>query len=456
MLIKIRHPKFSGVELRDGSLVIHSMQGKARVLLESVDDVAVVVQGDLVRIVGFVDKAYAWYLSGTGDFHSERIEFDQPYSGGGKLIDDGHGHSHLFYFVKQAVGKGMQLRHQTFTDQWSIPQVVSMNVFAERSSYNASWNNDGYLHLVYCDHNDGRLLYRVYDLNQRLWSGAVVFSEAKSSLPQFIPTADRLYLFWQEENEKNVLRVRHKTEQWSPTGQVSSGDGHVSNVGYGVRQGEWKVFWGEGGRFFAAPFGHWSERKEVSRDGYDYAWVVEERQMIATYEPKGGQQESAQIAPVAEGSAETKESKTQVKAEPRMEPETKPEPQDETDTKPTTKDREQVRRETEEARLQAAFMEQAFRTLQEWEQVREEMTVWKRELKPPESVDLTPFMTRIERLERRLLTLQQSQEKTNKLWEDHVARVDQGIARINRRLADLEDVEKDKPPSLWKRVLGRA
>lgn len=50
---------------------------------------------------------------------------------------------------------------------------------------------------------------------------------------------------------------------------------------------------------------------------------------------------------------------------------------------------EQARR-SEEARLQAAFMEQAFRTLQEWERAREEMARWQRELKLPDPVDWLP------------------------------------------------------------------
>lgn len=448
MLIKIKHPKFSCVELRDGSLVIQSMREKARVLQESVDDVAVVVQGELVRIVGFVNKAYAWYFSGTDDLQSERLEFDQPYSGGGRLINDGHGNSHLFYFAKQAVGQGVQLRHRTFTDQWGIPQTVSMNVFADRSSFNASWHSDDYLHLAYCGHNDGRLLYRVYSLNHRLWSGAVVFSEERCSLPQLIPTKDRLYLFWQEDKEKTVLRVRHKGEEWSSTGQVSSGGAHVSNVGYCVKEEEWKVLWGEEGRFFAARFDHWSERKEVMREDYDYAWVVEDRQAIATYEQKKELDERlVQVKPPAEQVAEARtESETKANTKQQTEPEINIMPQD----------RKQIRRETEEEKLQAAFVEQAFRTLQEWEKLKEEVANWQREMKSPEKLDLTPLMTRIERLERRFLTMQQSQEKTNKLWEEHAAQVNQGITRINRRLADLEDTEKREPPSLWKRVLGRA
>lgn len=436
MLIKIRHPKFSSVELRDGSLVIHSMQGKARVLQENVADAAVVVNGEAVRIVGFLNKTYAWHFSGTDDLQSERIEFDQLYEGGGRLINDGLGNSHLFYFTKQAVGHGVQLRHQIFSEKWSIPQAVSINVFAERSSLSASWNSDGYLHLVYCGHSDQQLFYRVYNVEHRVWSGAVVFSEERCSYPQFIPTAERLYLFWQEENEKTILRVRQKEQQWSPITCISSGEGHVSNVGYSVQNGYWRVLWGEGSGFYEARFDHWSDHRALQRGDFDYAWMVEGMHTIAIYEPKIAEPE---IMPQT------------ALTEPALGPSPEPSPE----PAPEPKDRAQTKRESEEAKLQAAFVEQAFRTLQEWEKVRDEMARWQREFKLPEPIDLNPLLTRVDRLERRVLSLQQGQEQSKKLWQESFAQVEQGIARTKNRLRDLEDVEKNKPRGFWQRVLGR-
>ncbi|HBN97395.1 MAG TPA: hypothetical protein DDZ66_13975 [Firmicutes bacterium] len=448
MLIKIRHPKFSCVELRDGSLVIHSMQGKARVLQENVADVAVVVNGEAVRIVGFLDKTYAWYFSGTEDLRSERIEFDQLYGGGGRLINDGLGNSHLFYFAKQSVGHGAQLRHLTFSDQWGIAQTVSINVFAERSSLSASWNSDGYVHLVYCGHSHQHLLYRVYNLEHRLWSGAVVFSEERCSNPQFIPTKERLYLFWQEEKEKTILRVRHKEEHWSPITRVSSGKGHVSNVGYSFENDQWKVLWGEESGFYAAHFDHWSDRKALQREDFDYVWMVEGMHTIAVYEEK---EDVREVTPEPKVIPQTALVEPAVESIPDPEPVPEPTPE----LEPTPQERAQTKRESEEAKLQAAFVEQAFRTLQEWEKVREEMAHWKREFRLPEPLDLNPLLTRVERLERRILSLQHSHEQSKKLWEENFAQVEQGITRTKNRLRDLEEVGKNKERSLWQRVLGR-
>jgi hypothetical protein len=443
LLIKIKHPKFRSIELRDGSLVIHSMQGKARVLQESVDDFAVVVQAELIHIVGFVKQTYAWFFRGTDDFRSERIELGQAYGGGGRLVSDGAGNSHLFYFVKQAVGHGVQLRHQTFTDSWSVPQTVSINVFAEHSSYGSAWHEDGYLHLVYCGHADQQLFYRVYDLDRRLWSGAVMFSEERCSHPQFIQATGRLYLFWQEDRSKNTLQVRYKEGDWSGVKQVSSGEGHVSNVGYSLEDGQWMVYWGEESRFYEASFGSWSDRTIVKREDYNYAWVVEGQQTIAVYESKIELPKAVadpEVPQQVQAEIQTAE------PEPEPTPEPKPEP---TQTSPAEA------RDKAEERLQAAFIEQAFRAMQEWEKVRDEMGRWQREFRLPEPVDLTPLVTRIERLERRLLSLQQSQEQRGKVGEESFNQLEQGLARTRMRLEALEDAKQTRPLRLWERVLRR-
>ena len=463
MLIKFRHPGFSHVELRDGSLMLHSMQGKARVLQENVEHVAVAVQNELVRIVGFIDRAYAWYFSGEDDLQVERIEFGQTYAGGGRLINDGGGNSHLFYFVKQSLGHGCQLRHQTFSEKWSTPQTVSINVFGELSSFSASWHRDQHVHLVYCGHKDQHLLYRVYNLEHRLWSGAVVFSEERCSYPQFIPTHGGLNLFWQEDTPKTALKVRHKEQCWSEIVLISSGEHHASSVGYRAADDQWSVLWGEEAKFYEAPFGDWSNRKEVQRGDFDYAWVVQGSLTVPIYEPK---QEPEALESKVEPKALAPEPTPEPKLEPALEVvpsavtappvvESAPQVSSEAEAEVARLERAQKKRDNEQAKLQAAFMEQAFRTLQEWEKVKDEMGRWQREFKLPEPVDLAPIINRLERLERRFLSLQQNQEQSKKQTEDSFAQMEQALVRMRAQLRDLEDPKETKQRSLWDRVLGR-
>lgn len=437
MLIRISHPKFSGVELRGESLMIHSMQGEARVLRENVKDVVVTVHGDQIRIVAFLQGDYAWFLSGAEDLHGERLELGQSYGGGGRLITDGLGNSHLFYFVEQSPGHSVLLRQQSFTEKWSNPQIVSTNVFPADTSYSVTWHDDQYLHLAYLGHKDQNLLYRVYNLEHGVWSGAVNFSNAQCSYPQLI-SADNLYLFWQEDGDQILLKVREKEQTWSQSKLVSTGEYHAANVGFSSEDG-WTVFWVEGSNFYRAPFGNWSKREQISRGDYHYAWEATHGLTLPIYalqEAKKPEESSEPVKVQEVPKPQVEQVKTLSLEEARE------------------REREQKRRE-EEAKLQAAFVEKAFQTLKEWETLREEIKKWQRELKAPEPVDLTPVLTRVERLERRFLTIKQSEEQAKTRREHNYEQLQEELTRIRIRLRELEDGQKRQATPLWRRVLGR-
>src|SRR5690606_41730902 len=79
---------FSSVELRGKALIVHSMQAGPRVLRENVQDLAVALQGSLLRVVAFTEQDQAWFFSGEDELHSERLDLGAPYGGGGRLICD--------------------------------------------------------------------------------------------------------------------------------------------------------------------------------------------------------------------------------------------------------------------------------------------------------------------------------------------------------------------------------
>lgn len=439
MLIKVDHPEYRGIELVGESLVIHFMHGESRTLQEQVKDVAVAIQNGTVQIVAFLDKDYAWFYRGAKELEHERVELGQMYGGGGKLITDGVGNCHLFYFVKQSPGHSVLLRHQTFYEKWSSPMTVSTNVFAQGSSFSAAWHSDNYLHIVYCNHRDQHLLYRVFDLEHRTWSGAVPFSTQSCSLPQFI-VGERLYLFWQEDGKKISLKVRDKGQAWSSPIQVSDPENHVASVGYSIEKGQWHVLWSEGSEFFQAPFDKWSERQKVEREYYTYAWVARDGLLTPLYETVEAPPQSA--------------SQPQPQPQPKWEPEPLPEETFESITPPQLGKR--AREEREERKVQEAFLEQAFRTIHEWESFRDEIRHWQTRFTPPEPVDLNPITARIDRLERRMFNLQQGQEQQKQTWESRLDQLQLELARTQRRVTATEEVQKKRPVSLWRRVLGRS
>ncbi len=102
MFIKVDHQEYRGIELVGESILIHSMHGDSRTLQEQVKDVAVSVQNGILHIVAFLEQDYAWFYTGSKTLERERIELGQVYGGGGgRLIADGVGNSHLLF--RQAI-----------------------------------------------------------------------------------------------------------------------------------------------------------------------------------------------------------------------------------------------------------------------------------------------------------------------------------------------------------------
>ncbi len=450
MRIELEHPKFSGVELRGGTLVVHSMQGGSRVLRENVQDAAVVTVGGELRIAAFVSADYAWFFKGEEELHSERVELGQPYGGGGRLIGDGAGRSHLFYFVRQPPGSSCVLRHLQYTGTWSNPQTVSANVFGETWGYSVSWHSDNYLHLAYLAHKDRGLLYRVYDLEHGLWSGAVTFSDAVCAYPQFLPV-ESLYLLWLEEGDQTMLKVRAKSEKWSAPIALSTGQQHAGLVGFACSSGQWSVVWSEGSALYQVPLGLWDQRSTAAREDFDYIWRVHQGLTIPMYQAKESQKEEVPEVPPPE---ETAQEQSQTQAQEQALP---PRAEDE-QLLAQFWEAEKVRRqrEAEQAQAQAAFMEQAFRVLKEWDEVRDEIRRWRRDWRAVEQVDLSPFTARLERVERRYLSLKQAQEQVRTQGEASLAQLEREVLRLRSRVEDLEKQQKTKARPFWQRVLGRA
>ena len=60
---------FSSVDLRGNPLINNSMQAGPRVIRENVQDLAVALQGSLLRVVAFTEQDQAWFFSGDYELH---------------------------------------------------------------------------------------------------------------------------------------------------------------------------------------------------------------------------------------------------------------------------------------------------------------------------------------------------------------------------------------------------
>ncbi len=445
MLIHIRHPEYWAIEIKGESLLVHPARGQSRLLSEGIVDVAAAVSAGLIHIVAFGEnKDYAWHFFGRESFNRDRVELGQVYGGGARLVSDGAGMIHLLYLAQQSTGRGTILKHRVFSQSWAEPLSVSPNVSTQGSNFSAAWHNDGYLHIVYCCQREQHLYYRVFNPKQGIWSGAIPFSRGRCSYPVLIP-ATVLYLFWLEEAAKIGLQVRQKETVWSETMLISEQKAHVSGVGFALKEEAWRLFWREGAALYRTAFGDWAGREQEEADQYKFVWAVEGGVMIPAYRA-----EIAADDVVADMVADTADTVADRVADTVADTAAA-----ETARRQKIVRKQDEEREKKEAEAQAAFMQQSFRVLQEWERLREEIRLWRGETLVAEPVDLGPILNRCERLERRYVSLGQVQKQHMEHSAAELEKIRLDLQRIQRRLHDFEQAQKKRKTGFWHRLLEK-
>lgn len=439
MIVNFEHENYRAVELKDGSLILQPHSGENKILQETVNTFALTMQGQRLKLVSFSEQNYAWFFSGTDELSKTRIELAQTYGGGGLLISDQEDRLHLFYLVKQRPGSGYILWQQTFTDSWSTPILVSTNVFAGPASFTVASDGDHFLHLAYLSSQDQSLLYRVYDLKNSLWSGAIPFTKEGCSFPQFV-IADRLALFWQEEETTTNLKMRIKEKTWSSSKLISSGEHHVTNVGYSFRDSKWSVLWREANTLYQVSFDNLSQKEAIEDQDWDYSWLLTEGSVLPFYYLDYAEEEVE-----LEITGEDKETLEQVKQIDYEEQIT------------SAREKEKEKEKERELQAQMAFLEQAFRILPEWESMKAEVASWQRQLQSqkPEPVNLDPVLARLESLERRYLRWQQQHEQKNEQGKNMFKQTETELRHLKFKVQNLEKELAKDSLSLWQRMLRR-
>lgn len=439
LFINIDQTKYCSLSLIDGLLSIQTKDGISEVLQENVEHVSVSIFNDQLRIIAFLDKDYALFLWGNTSLSREKIDLGHRYGGGGQLVTDKKGVSHLLYLIKQSPGLSSILRHHMFDGTWSSASLVSTNVFSDGLSYTICCHENEILHVAYCNHRGNNLLYRAYNPKHKMWSGAVSFSKGKCSYPQFVST-EKLYLFWFEENDKTRLKVRVLDEIWSPISVVSSNNHHASNMGFATHGGERSVYWVEEGKLYKSLFERWNEYQQLKLSDFDYIWLFQDEVIVPSYNKK-----------VEKSVSETVDTFDNLETEDDEEQQAPQKLQLETNVKKSQKEQQREN----ERKVQDVFVEKAFHTLKEWESLRAEFNQFKRDVKVPKPLDLTPLTTRVDRLEKRFFKWQQGEERRKQNVDASSGQALEEINRLKQRMRLLESENKKTKSSLWRRVLNR-
>lgn len=438
LFINIKHATYSSLSLIDGLLSVESKAGKSEILQENVEHVSASVFKDQLRLVAFLNEDYAWFFSGSTNLSREKVDLGYRYGGGGQLVTDKKGVSHLLYLIKQSSGLSSILRHHMFDGTWSGASLVSTNVFNAGLSYTVCCHENEILHVAYCNHRGSNLLYRAYDPEHKMWSGAVPFSKGKCSYPRFIP-GEKLYLFWFEENDKTLLKVRDLAEIWSPISTISSSNHHASNMGFATDKGKRSVYWVEDGLLYQAFFEKWSEHKQLKLSDFEYIWLFQDEVIVPSYNRKIKESVPDNLETVNVEQEESQKLKLEL----------------ERAAKELQKEEQRKEQKEQERKMQDAFMEKAFLTLKEWESLRLEFHRLKNDLKAPEPVDLTPLTIRIDRLEKRFFKWQQGEERKKQNSDINSEQALREISKLKQRIRLLENENRKPKSSLWRRVLNR-
>jgi hypothetical protein len=438
MRVQVGTAQVNSVELEGGHLRVHLGDERQIPLLENVQDFSVVRCGDELHIVAFDQDGGAWHFQGNESYVSHRLDLEQGYGGGSRLVTDDTGQLHLVYLTQPIKGQGAALRHQIFSGEWSKPMVVTTHVRPDRWGFSICWEPTAFLHLVYASHGDGHLFYRVYAAPQKSWSGAVPLVQKPCHHPQFFPIG-QLALAWIVEEMSGQVQLMQKEETWSSARTVSRPPAPCSGLGWGLIGSEPYLFWRQGEKLWQLRTSQPGEPFEALSAGYDFTMQV-------IVDQRGGSLTVPIYTP---------------RPRPRSEAEQAAAP-------PSPPAVEQ--RDPAAEKLQAALIEQAFKMQMEGEKLRQEYEGVRRLLASLEEQvraemkslsekianipkpKLEPLTQRVERLEIRLTKHDRELHAWQAAIENRLGKFEQASLAMNRRIGALENPESEPRPSLWQRL----
>ncbi len=352
MRIHLNHPRFNWVGTENKELVMNRNENRKTLYHDQVEDFAVAQSADTLHVVALVGKKTLLYWTGVDGFESAEIANEHQIVGGLNLVIDDQQQLHVFYLRKNLRGMGCTLVHRYLKESWSDPIIVCTNATGTADDYHICHGLTGYLHLVYSSQTEGMLLYRGYDIKQRVWSGGVPLMRNECSLPHFFPTDTALLLTWIEEAKNNTLKGRWLTDQWSTTETLSDSQQDVFQPGYAWENGAVKVFWIQGGQLIYRVYDDGKWLPPISMKEHDY---VLRQQLIVV-------NKGSTTCPIYEENSV----EPQTRAEQTVNPQTTE--MEVAETK--LMDKQIASAERQESDLQNRFIQQAFQLHKEWQDLR--------------------------------------------------------------------------------------
>lgn len=359
MQIKLTHPHYQLLTQTNEGLTLH---GDAAVPLYpgQVEECAVTISNNMIHTAALLTNNTILHWHGNQEMLFYEIDTETQPIRGLKLITDSRGVPHLFYLQQNLKQTGYVLIQHTFdAGSWSDPVRVTSNISSEPQHWQLCYDAEQALHLVYLSQERDTLLYRVGDMQKKIWSGAIPIVQEPTDSPQMFAFDQKLVIFWIGLSEQGrVLRAVMRQDFWSKPFDLSPVTKDIFQPGIELGRDGINIVW--------------TQSSKLWRTSYQQEWSAPELLDIGEYE--SGYQT---ILADNEGNNGCcvmrvyfrKASVPQVSIE-EQEPETKPaapEPKSEAKAEPAPI--EQARREAERR-----FFAEAFQLHQEWQSVKEQYT----------------------------------------------------------------------------------
>ncbi|HHT36287.1 MAG: hypothetical protein ACE3NC_05590 [Candidatus Wallacebacter cryptica] len=360
MRIRLEHPRYKLLTSTGEGLVLH---GDKTVPLypNQVEDCAVTVSKNNIHVAALLKNNTILHWFGDSELLSQEIMTEAQPIRSLKMVTDSDGTPHLFYLQENLKQTGCVLIQHTFAaGRWGDSVRVTSNISGDPQHWQIANGSDRQLHLVYADQPLETLFYRLGDMKNKSWSGAIPLVQEPADSPQIYDSNRALIIVWISSLEQGkILKAVLREEYWSKPCELSPITKDVFQPGIDISHDVPAVVWMQSSKLWRARYEQeWSDPELLDMDVYESTYQAvsadaEDNCGCAVMRVYVRRQEELQS--VAEekppGDAQT----------PAPTPEPDPQP------KPEPSPAEQARKEAERR-----FFAQAFQLHQEWQSVKEQ------------------------------------------------------------------------------------
>ncbi len=284
MRVELIHPQFRLFEQTKEGILLHKKDEVISLYSSPVLASAVTLSGPTLLVAAAVDTETITYWYGDDNLRSQEFKIgSSEIITGLKLVTDSSGIIHLFYLLYNRAFRhtSYTLVHHIFQSKaWSDPVRVTTNINKDISSWQICFGLDKFMHLVYINQAKNRLLYRSFNLETGLWSGAITLDQEQCDQPQIYENASGLTIIWTDISDQGkCLQVMQNVGTWSKAEQLSARGSGICRPGFFLGPNP-TVMWMDGNKLYQSNFTSegWSQPGEFSKLEYDFSYqtVIED------------------------------------------------------------------------------------------------------------------------------------------------------------------------------------